>query len=99
MHVSGLVPWRTDSLPRHGKRLLLSLKQWRRLMPFALRQPRHAAAMMFMLVSAQSWNWQFRGSPAPMKHLWQMWQYEPAMLKQRTEVPHAQRVGDFERSA
>jgi hypothetical protein len=35
MHVSGLVPWRTDSLPRHGKRLLLSLKQWRRLMPFA----------------------------------------------------------------
>lgn len=60
---------------RHGKRSLASLRQWGRLLPFAIRHPRHAATMMFSLYVAQSWNWQFRGDHPPMKHLWQSWEY------------------------
>jgi cyclopropane-fatty-acyl-phospholipid synthase len=62
---------------RHGLRSLLSLTQWGRLLPFALRHPVHASRMMFMLLVAQSWNWQFRTAEPPMTHLWQTWQYEP----------------------
>lgn len=59
---------------RHGWRSLASARQWRRLAPFALRRPAHAARMMFLLLVAQSWNWQFRGAEAPMTHLWQTWE-------------------------
>jgi cyclopropane-fatty-acyl-phospholipid synthase len=61
---------------KHGMRSLLSLKQWGRLLPFAFRHPIHAARMMFMLVVAQSWNWQFRTEKPPMKHLWQTWEFK-----------------------
>jgi cyclopropane fatty-acyl-phospholipid synthase-like methyltransferase len=60
---------------RHGKRSLLSPKQWGRLFPFLLRHPCHATSMLFLLLVAQSWNWQFRTDKPPMKHLWQTWQY------------------------
>lgn len=60
---------------RHGLRSLLSPKQWTRLVPFLLRHPRHTARMMFLLLVAQSWNWQFRGAQPPMRHLWQTWRY------------------------
>jgi cyclopropane fatty-acyl-phospholipid synthase-like methyltransferase len=61
---------------RHGKRSLLSPWQWGRLLPFALRHPCHATRMMFLLLVAQSWNWQFRTDKPPMKHLWQTWEYQ-----------------------
>jgi cyclopropane fatty-acyl-phospholipid synthase-like methyltransferase len=60
---------------RHGMRSFLSLRQWSRLIPFAVRHPRHAATMLFSLAVAQSWNWQFRTDKPPMKHLWQQWEY------------------------
>ena len=61
---------------RHGKRSLLTPPQWARLLPFAVRCPRHAARMLFLLLVAQSWNWQFRTEHPPMKHLWQTWDYQ-----------------------
>lgn len=61
---------------RFGKRSLLSFKTWRRLLPFTLRHPQHAATMLFLLLVAQSWNWQFRTAQPPMKHLWQTWEYK-----------------------
>jgi len=60
---------------RHGMRSLGSLKQLGRLLPFAVRHPRHAARMLFLLLVAQSWNWQFRTEKPPMQHLWQTWEY------------------------
>ncbi len=63
---------------RHGKRSLLSIGQWARFLPFAMRHPRYAATMLFTLLGAQSWNWQFRTEKPPMKHLWQTWQYQDA---------------------
>ena len=60
---------------KHGKRSLLSIGQWARLLPFAMRHPRYAARMLFTLLWAQSWNWQFRTDKPPMKHLWQTWEY------------------------
>ena len=61
---------------RHGKRSLVTPRQWARLLPFALRHPLHAANMMFLLLWSQSWNWQFRTDRPPMKHLWQTWSYQ-----------------------
>jgi cyclopropane fatty-acyl-phospholipid synthase-like methyltransferase len=61
---------------RHGKRSLLKPRQWLRLLPFAMRRPRYTAKMMFLLLVAQSWNWQFRTERPPMKHLWQTWDYK-----------------------
>ncbi len=64
---------------RHGKRSLLSPKQWARLLPFLVRHPRQAASMLFLLYVSQSWNWQFRTTRTaepPMKHLWQTWDYQ-----------------------
>lgn len=63
---------------KHGRRSLLSLKQWGRLLPYVGRHPRHAATMMFSLLVAESWNWQFRTEHPPMKHLWQTWRYLPS---------------------
>jgi cyclopropane fatty-acyl-phospholipid synthase-like methyltransferase len=60
---------------RHGKHSILSPKQWGRLLPFLLRYPRHATGLLFLLLVAQSWNWQFRTDKPPMKHLWQTWKY------------------------
>jgi len=59
---------------RHGWRSLWSPRQWGRLLPFAARHPLHATTMMFLLLGAQSWNWQFRTEHPPMKHLWQIWE-------------------------
>jgi cyclopropane fatty-acyl-phospholipid synthase-like methyltransferase len=59
---------------KHGKRSLASIKQWRRLLPFIATHPRYAVRMLFTLLIAQSWNWQFRGANPPMKHLWQTWE-------------------------
>lgn len=61
---------------RHGKRSLLSIGQWGRLLPFAARHPIHAATMLFLLLGSQSWNWQFRTAEPPMTHLWQTWAYQ-----------------------
>lgn len=60
---------------RHGFRSLMSPRQWGRLLPFLFRHPCHATRMLFLLLVAQSWNWQFRTEKPPMKHLWQTWQY------------------------
>jgi cyclopropane-fatty-acyl-phospholipid synthase len=60
---------------KYGLHSLVSLRQWGRLLPFAVRHPRHAARMLFSLTVAQSWNWQFRTDRPPMKHLWQTWEY------------------------
>ncbi len=61
---------------RHGKRSLLSIRQWGRLLPFIMRHPCYTARMLFTLMAAQSWNWQFRTAKPPMKHLWQTWEYQ-----------------------
>jgi hypothetical protein len=60
---------------RHGKRSLLSIGQWSRFFPFALQHPLYATRMLFTLLVAQSWNWQFRTANPPMKHLWKTWEY------------------------
>jgi cyclopropane fatty-acyl-phospholipid synthase-like methyltransferase len=60
---------------RHGKRSLLSMRQWARLITFAICHPRYAARMLFAQMVAQSWNWQFRTGKPPMKQLWQTWEY------------------------
>jgi hypothetical protein len=60
---------------RHGKRSCVNPRQWGRLFPFLLRHPWHATRMLFLLLVAQSWNWQFRTDKPPMKHLWQTWEY------------------------
>jgi cyclopropane fatty-acyl-phospholipid synthase-like methyltransferase len=60
---------------KYGLRSFFTLGQWSRLLPFAVRHPRHAARMFFLLLVSRSWNWQFRGEPSPMKHLWQTWEY------------------------
>jgi cyclopropane fatty-acyl-phospholipid synthase-like methyltransferase len=65
----------------HGLRSLLNPVQWARLLPFALRHPRHAARMLFLLLVSQSWNWQFRTDQPPMTHLWQTWEYQNAPLR------------------
>jgi cyclopropane fatty-acyl-phospholipid synthase-like methyltransferase len=62
---------------KHGKRSLFSLRQWARILPFMVRQPRYTARMLFTLLAAQSWNWQFRTQRPPMRHLWQTWEYIP----------------------
>jgi cyclopropane-fatty-acyl-phospholipid synthase len=62
---------------RHGKRSFLHIGQWARFVHFAMRHPRYAATMLFTLLLAQSWNWQFRTEEPPMKHLWQTWEYIP----------------------
>jgi cyclopropane fatty-acyl-phospholipid synthase-like methyltransferase len=59
---------------RRGKRSLWSARSWARLFPFALRHPLHTFDMLFLLLVAQSWNWQFRGERPPMTHLWQTWE-------------------------
>lgn len=61
----------------HGKRSLFSARQWARLLPLAVRHPLHTSTMMFLLLVAQSWNWQFRTDEPPMKHLWQTWAFQP----------------------
>jgi len=61
---------------RHGKRSLLNIQQWHRLLPFAVCHPLHATTMLFLLLWSQSWNWQFRTAKPPMKHLWQSWTYQ-----------------------
>ena len=61
---------------RHGMRSLRSFKQWTRLLPFAVRHPFYTTRMLFTLLVAQSWNWQFRTKRPPMKHLWQLWEYK-----------------------
>lgn len=38
------------------------------------RHPCHLPRMLVCLLISQSWNWQFRGSPPPMKLLRQTWQ-------------------------
>jgi cyclopropane-fatty-acyl-phospholipid synthase len=60
----------------HGWRSLRNIQQWCHMLPFAVRHPRHAARMMFLLMVVQSWNWQFRGNNPPMQHLWQTWDYQ-----------------------
>ncbi len=61
----------------HGRRSLSSAAQWSRMLPFAMQHPVYSARMLFTLLVAQSWNWQFRGANPPMKHLWQTWEYLP----------------------
>jgi cyclopropane fatty-acyl-phospholipid synthase-like methyltransferase len=61
---------------RHGKRSLVSPRLWAGLLPFAIRNPRYTARMLFLLLVSQSWNWQFRTDEPPMKHLWQTWEYQ-----------------------
>lgn len=61
---------------RRGRRSLWSVRDWARLFPFGVRHPLHTARMLFSLLIAQSWNWQFRGEKPPMKHLWQTWEYQ-----------------------
>jgi cyclopropane-fatty-acyl-phospholipid synthase len=62
---------------KYGIRSLASPRQLGRLLPFVARHPRYATRMLFLLMVAQTWNWQFRGKRPPMKHLWQTWQYVP----------------------
>jgi cyclopropane fatty-acyl-phospholipid synthase-like methyltransferase len=59
---------------RRGKRSLWSVRDWARLFPFGVCHPLHTSRMLFALLVAQSWNWQFRGEQPPMKHLWQTWE-------------------------
>jgi len=68
--------WTSEEWLRHGKRSLFSLRQWSHLLPFAMRHPVHTTRMMFLLLVTQSWNWQFRTAQPPMKHLWQIWEYQ-----------------------
>ncbi len=45
-----------------------------KLLGHFLRHPRHAATMFTCLFLAESWQWQFRGNPAPARLLRQVWQ-------------------------
>ena len=65
----------SESWLEHGRRSLLSLAQWARVLPFEVRHPVLAGRMLFLLLVGQSWNWQFRGERPPMQHLWQTWRY------------------------
>lgn len=46
---------------------------WLRALPAAIRRPVHTARMLRCLLGSESWNWQFRGDPAPTLLLRQTW--------------------------
>ena len=46
-----------------------------RSLPFLLRHPRQAAAMLTCMLVTQSWNWQFRSANPPTTLLRQTWAY------------------------
>jgi hypothetical protein len=45
-----------------------------RCIPLTLRCPVQLVTMLRCLLGSESWNWQFRGSPAPTLLLRQTWQ-------------------------
>lgn len=47
---------------------------WLRALPLAIRRPVSTARMFLCLFDSESWNWQFRGDPAPTRLLRQTWQ-------------------------
>jgi cyclopropane-fatty-acyl-phospholipid synthase len=61
---------------KYGTRSFFTPSLWCRLLPFTFRHPIHATRMLFLLLVAQSWNWQFRSKKPPMTHLWQTWEYQ-----------------------
>jgi len=46
-------------------------------LPGILRRPIHAARMLRCMLGSESWNWQFRGAPAPTILLRQTWERVP----------------------
>jgi cyclopropane-fatty-acyl-phospholipid synthase len=46
---------------------------WLGAMPVMLRRPIHFLRMFRCLLGSESWNWQFRGDPAPTRLLRQTW--------------------------
>jgi cyclopropane fatty-acyl-phospholipid synthase-like methyltransferase len=66
--------WTSDHWLRVLRQSLVSVKFNARLTRELARHPLHVPRMMFCLLVSQSWNWQFRGNPAPMQLLRQTWQ-------------------------
>ena len=48
----------------------------RRLFSFIMRHPRQGLLLCLCLFIAESWQWQFRGSPPPTRLLRQTWQFQ-----------------------
>ncbi len=47
---------------------------WLAALPGVIRRPVHTARMLRCMLGSESWNWQFRGSPAPTVLLRQTWE-------------------------
>ena len=47
---------------------------WLRAIPLMLRHPVQTARLYQCMFGSESWNWQFRGSPAPTMLLRQTWE-------------------------
>ena len=83
------------------RRIRATLGYWRtmprlcrRLLPHGLRHPWHALASLSMVVT-ESWQWQFRGNPPPMRLLRQVWQgSQPRHRKVNRTVSGAHQPGD-----
>jgi cyclopropane-fatty-acyl-phospholipid synthase len=59
---------------RRRLRSARGLGVWLRGLPVAIRRPVHTARMLRCQLGSESWNWQFRGDPAPTMLLRQTWQ-------------------------
>jgi cyclopropane-fatty-acyl-phospholipid synthase len=59
---------------RRRLRSVRGLGVWLRALPVTLRRPVHTARMFRCQLGSESWNWQFRGDPAPTMLLRQTWQ-------------------------
>ncbi len=46
-------------------------------LPCLLGRPLHTARLLLCLLGSESWNWQFRGDPAPTVLLRQTWERLP----------------------
>ena len=58
---------------RRRLRSLGGLSVWLRALVGAARRPIHGAQFYLCELSSESWNWQFRGEPAPTRLLRQTW--------------------------
>lgn len=59
---------------RQRLRSIRGLAVWLKALPVFLRRPVHSIRMLRCMLGSESWNWQFRGDPAPTILLRQTWQ-------------------------
>lgn len=51
-----------------------AVRVWLAALPGVVRRPVHTARMLRCMLGSESWNWQFRGDPAPTVLLRQTWE-------------------------